>query len=350
MTSSGSGAVDSINAQYAPTVNECATAAAGDSTALRHAAEVMRSVSLDAGRSEEYVREDVGRLTNWTGRTQQTFTQGVTMELGNLQQTFTSASTCADAMEMLANAMRQASWKTYYTKTKFEWIARALSWIASVPGINEAEIAGIARRNGENAAAASKQAVDELEQRLAEFVATVRGAVGGSTGVGNHADPPGWQQQYTSPNTHPDVVGTRRVGGNDVPRYDMTGHEPPANRPAGDLNQWITEAKQVLAANGVDTSTMTDADLRALIRHESGGDPLALNDWDRNARHGIPSKGLMQTIDQTFNTFSVEGHRDVWNPVDNIVAGVRYGIDRYGSFDNIPGIRRLHQGQDYIGY
>jgi peptidoglycan hydrolase-like protein with peptidoglycan-binding domain len=163
-------------------------------------------------------------------------------------------------------------------------------------------------------------------------------------------DPANWDPQYTSPNTHPDIVGQTRVGGKMVPTYDMTGHQPPTTAPAGNLNQWITDAKTVLTQNGVDTSSMTDADLRALIQHESSGRWDNLNDWDRNARNGIPSKGLMQTIDQTFNTYSVPGHRDVWNPVDNIVAGVRYGIQRYGSFDSIPGIASLHRGGDYRGY
>jgi SLT domain-containing protein len=46
----------------------------------------------------------------------------------------------------------------------------------------------------------------------------------------------------------------------------------------------------------------------------------------------------------------VPGHRDVWNPVDNIVAGVRYSIHRYGSFDQIPGVRAVNSGRPYVGY
>ncbi len=175
------------------------------------------------------------------------------------------------------------------------------------------------------------------------------GAAGEPGSVGNVPED-NWDPTYHSPNPHPAIVGTTKVGGHEVPTYDMTGHQPPQERPAGNLDQWITEAKNVMAANGVDTSSMTDADLRALIRHESAADPHSLNDWDRNARHGIPSKGLMQTIDSTFRANSVPGHRDIWNPVDNIVAGVRYGISTYGSFDNIPGIRALHQGRHYRGY
>lgn len=164
------------------------------------------------------------------------------------------------------------------------------------------------------------------------------------------ADPAGWTQHYTSPNPNPAVVGHTRVGGKQVPTYDMTGQEPPATAPGGNLDSWITEAKSVLQQNGTDTSTISDHDLRELIQHESSGQWNQLNNWDVNAQHGHPSKGLMQTIDQTFNDNSVPGHRDVWNPVDNIVAGVRYGISRYGSFDQIPGVAALNRGGHYRGY
>ncbi len=163
-------------------------------------------------------------------------------------------------------------------------------------------------------------------------------------------DPAGWTQHYTSPNANPAVVGHTRVGGKQVPTYDMTGQEPPATVPAGNLTSWVSDAKTVLQQNGVDTSTISDHDLSELIQHESSGQWNQLNNWDVNAQHGHPSKGLMQTIDQTFNDNSVPGHRDVWNPVDNIVAGVRYGISRYGSFDQIPGVAALNRGGHYRGY
>ncbi|MHA3701420.1 transglycosylase SLT domain-containing protein [Jatrophihabitans sp. YIM 134969] len=163
------------------------------------------------------------------------------------------------------------------------------------------------------------------------------------TGGPNHNGLP----DYVSPNAHPAVVGHDRQGHS---LYDMTGHEAPSTRPAGDLDSWITDAKSALSAHGVDTSSMSDSDLRTLIQHESSGNPHALNNWDSNARRGIPSKGLMQTIDPTFNDYALPGHTDIWNPTDNIIAGVRYGIERYGSFDRIPGVRALHRGGGYVGY
>ncbi|MCC3326390.1 transglycosylase SLT domain-containing protein [Nocardia abscessus] len=125
---------------------------------------------------------------------------------------------------------------------------------------------------------------------------------------------------------------------------------PPRARPTGQQGQWINEALQVLRQHGYDTRQIDPADIAAIIQHESGGNPHAINLWDSNAAAGIPSKGLMQTIDPTFNAYSVPGHRDIWNPVDNIVAGVRYAIDRYGSVGNVPGIVQMRGGGSYVGY
>jgi hypothetical protein len=69
-----------------------------------------------------------------------------------------------------------------------------------------------------------------------------------------------------------------------------------------------------------------------------------------NAAAGHPSKGLMQTIDSTFNSYKLAGHDNIYNPVDNIVAGVRYALSRYGSIGHVPGIVAVHSGRAYVGY
>jgi SLT domain-containing protein len=40
----------------------------------------------------------------------------------------------------------------------------------------------------------------------------------------------------------------------------------------------------------------------------------------------------------------------IMNPVHNIVAGVRYALNRYGSLENVPGIRSMARGGAYKGY
>ncbi|MFE3445387.1 transglycosylase SLT domain-containing protein [Nocardia sp. NPDC059180] len=134
------------------------------------------------------------------------------------------------------------------------------------------------------------------------------------------------------------------------PRRGGAGAGPPRALPPGQQSQWIDEAMRVLAAEGYDTSQIDRSAIAAIIQHESSGNPNAINLWDSNAAAGIPSKGLMQTIDPTFNAYSLPGHKDIWNPVDNIIAGVRYSIDRYGSVSNVPGIASMREGGAYMGY
>ncbi|WP_158080011.1 LysM peptidoglycan-binding domain-containing protein [Archangium sp. Cb G35] len=125
---------------------------------------------------------------------------------------------------------------------------------------------------------------------------------------------------------------------------------PVGNVPQGQVGDWIKEAMQKLSAAGVPADKMNPQDIASIIHHESSGDPNAQNNWDYNAQAGHPSIGLMQTIQPTFDANKLPGHDDIRNPVDNIIAGVRYAVERYGSVSNVPGIQALRQGQSYVGY
>ena len=114
--------------------------------------------------------------------------------------------------------------------------------------------------------------------------------------------------------------------------------------PQGQVKEWIDEAIKVLQENGVDTSKMSST----TSGRSSSTSPAATRRrstlWDSNAKAGHPSKGLMQCIDSTFQSNKLPGHDDIYNPVDNIIAGVRYSIARYGSVSNVPGIRAMSHG------
>jgi SLT domain-containing protein len=123
-----------------------------------------------------------------------------------------------------------------------------------------------------------------------------------------------------------------------------------APAPTGELNNWINQAIGILHANGVPVNNSDIQYIATIIQHESGGNPNAINLWDANAAAGHPSIGLMQCIDSTFNEYKLPGHNDIENPIDNIIAGVRYAISRYGSLSNVPGIDNIAQGGSYVGY
>jgi LysM repeat protein len=128
------------------------------------------------------------------------------------------------------------------------------------------------------------------------------------------------------------------------------GSAPIGNVPPGQVGDWIKQALTELQKSGVDTSKINPQDIATIIQKESGGNPNAQNNWDSNAKKGTPSIGLMQTIQPTFDAYKLPGHNNIRNPVDNIIAGVRYSIARYGSVSNVPGIKALHSGGGYVGY
>ncbi|MGW0865484.1 transglycosylase SLT domain-containing protein [Streptomyces sp. NPDC002611] len=104
---------------------------------------------------------------------------------------------------------------------------------------------------------------------------------------------------------------------------------------ADNLDGWIREALDIMGQKGIPGSY--DGIHRNVMR-ESSGNPQAINNWDSNAVKGTPSKGLLQTIDPTFQAYHVDGTSwDPYDPVANITAACNYAADRYGSIDNVNG-------------
>ena len=115
-------------------------------------------------------------------------------------------------------------------------------------------------------------------------------------------------------------------------------------------NALIAEALR-LSGHRADDSEIRYA--RALINTESTFDAGLVNTWDSNARAGHPSKGWAQVIDSTFRYYHVSGHSDIWNPVDNLAAGIRYADATYGYLDGgRNGLRfvAVHRSMRGLGY
>lgn len=80
-----------------------------------------------------------------------------------------------------------------------------------------------------------------------------------------------------------------------------------------------------------------------LVSKESSGNPRAVNSTPVGREHAT---GLLQTLPSTFKSYALPGYGNIYNPVDNAAAAIRYIKSRYGSPANIPGI----YGSSWRGY
>ncbi|PTM22107.1 phage tail protein [Lacticaseibacillus rhamnosus] len=104
-----------------------------------------------------------------------------------------------------------------------------------------------------------------------------------------------------------------------------------ANPGGSGVQRWKPYVIRALKANGFDASAYQVAAWMRVIQRESNGNPRAINLWDSNAKAGVPSMGLVQTIGPTFNAFKFPGHNDVYNGYDDLLAGIHYMKAIYGS-------------------
>ena len=120
-----------------------------------------------------------------------------------------------------------------------------------------------------------------------------------------------------------------------VVKKSTTASKPVTKHYANNLDGWIRESLDILHKKGIPG---TYEGIHRNIIRESSGNPHAINLWDINARNGIPSKGLLQVIDPTFQRYHVSGtSQNIYDPVANITAACNYAADRYGSIDNVYG-------------
>ncbi|MFB7255829.1 transglycosylase SLT domain-containing protein [Streptomyces nojiriensis] len=172
-----------------------------------------------------------------------------------------------------------------------------------------------------------------------------------------HSVSGGWQQLYAANRSvvgdNPSIIrpgiklklGTQAAepdrASRSAARTALKPAAQPAAKPAAvtaypnNLDGWIRESLAVMAKHGIPGSYNG---IHRNVMRESSGNPLAINNWDINARNGIPSKGLLQVIDPTFRAYHVPGtSTNSYDPVANITAACNYAAARYGSIDNVNG-------------
>lgn len=127
---------------------------------------------------------------------------------------------------------------------------------------------------------------------------------------------------------------------------------------AGDVEGWRPWVIKALEANGLSTSDEMVEKVLRQINTESGGDQNIVqyivdsnSGWILNEYHceGCATSdgkaknighGLMQTIITTFEAYKFEGHDDIFNGYDNLLAALNYAKNTYGS--NLDGLGEGH--------
>ncbi|MFF5212390.1 transglycosylase SLT domain-containing protein [Streptosporangium sp. NPDC000396] len=329
-----------------------------------------------AGKVNEHAGELLGAVNTvnnaWQGQSADAFDTHM-RKYGKAGDALHDAlANCANSLDTAAEALNTAEsevntlttnlvtqWNTYCTNNPKQTDEERTAGIK--PSVDQAVIA--ARGHLGKANAAVTQAVADLKKHLDERSITFEDIP--APGDEKFTPTPGyafdWQRTpgyEASPKGGGGHGGSGGHGGGSgggaggFGGYGPSGPPPPGGgpEPEGKVKGWIEEAIKILKEHGYPVEKMNPSDIWMIIQHESGGDPNAINNWDSNAAAGTPSKGLMQTIDPTFDSYKLPGHGNIYNPVDNIIAGVRYAISRYGSVSNVPGVVGTKTGSGYVGY
>lgn len=97
------------------------------------------------------------------------------------------------------------------------------------------------------------------------------------------------------------------------------------------VTRWADLVRKVMAQQGIPEIYL--AGILSQIQQESAGDPIAVNNWDSNAKAGTPSMGLLQMIAPTYQAYARKRYRAAQYqtmPYTNIWAALNYAKSRYG--------------------
>ncbi|QXD12918.1 C40 family peptidase [Lactiplantibacillus plantarum 2025] len=112
---------------------------------------------------------------------------------------------------------------------------------------------------------------------------------------------------------------------------DMFSDGGSSNPGGSGVQRWKPDVIKALKKNGFEASASQVSAWMKVIARESNGDPTVVNNWDPNAKAGHPSKGLVQTIQPTFDAYKFSGHNNILNGYDDLLAGIHYMKAKYGS-------------------
>lgn len=152
----------------------------------------------------------------------------------------------------------------------------------------------------------------------------------GMSGTGSSGSWVRWPQNDHYDHLH--INGS--LGASDIDKnasFGASGGAAVSGKYGSSVERWRSTVNSALNKLGIYSLANANRTLYQM-KTESNGNPNAINNWDINAKNGTPSKGLMQVIDPTFRAYARSPYnKNIWDPMSNILASMRYALSRYGS-------------------